>query len=151
MSNKTPSVSVNLVITDGKVDPTASTKAFNDAMTKYINESETEQTTIASAVKSVLDEQNGSPIKMQTLVGFATMKLNAQKENYESLSKRVHQYVSANTQGKKAKDGSFERPTSLFVSGKGKGAGVRLRSEIPVSEPKSSEPESTESDESDSE
>lgn len=147
MSKKNPSVSVNLVITDGKVDPTASTQAFNDAMTKYINESETEQTTIASAVNSVLDEQKGSPIKMPTLIGFATMKLNAQKENYDSLYERVHQYVQSNCQGKKSPDGSFERPNSLFVSGKGKGGGVRLRSAIPVSEP-----ESTESDsESDSE
>ncbi len=147
MSNKTPSVSVNLVITDGKVDPTASTQAFNDVMTKYINETETEQTTIASAVNSVLDEQKGSPIKIPVLTGFATMKLNAQKENYESLSKRVHQYVSANTQGKKAKDGSFERPTSLFVSGKGKGGGVRLRSALPANEPETDGDES----ESDSE
>lgn len=139
MSKKNPSVTVELVIKDGKVDETASSKTFNDVMTKYIKESETEQTTIASAVKSILDEQNGVALKMGSLIYFTTQRLNAQKENVEVLTKRVHQYVSNNTQGKKAKDGSFERPDSLFVSGKGKGGGVRLRSAIPSDEPVSDE------------
>lgn len=125
-----------VLLASGAVDRKASTEAFEAAVTKYETESKTEQETIAGAVSAVFDEHMSEPVKMPILAAFACQKLNAQSSNYSTLDGRVREYVRANSQETKdAKGVVTQHPNSLFVIGKGKGGGVRRRSDIPAGEP----------------
>ena len=126
------SLTVQLVETDGLIDQDASHAAFTTALSKHIAEREVEQTQIASAVSDLFDQYKGSSINMPALASMTAQKLNAQPENFKVLSERVLDYVRANAQGETAKDGSVERPESVFVIGKGKGGGCYRRADRPA-------------------
>lgn len=133
-----------LVREDGIVNEEKSVEKFRSAMLKHIAESETELATIATAVGAVFDQYKGASINMPALCNFALGRLNAQPENYKSLSDRVAQYVRDNAQGKDLtpkgqKEKVWENSSSLFVISKGVGGGVCRRADRPV------KPETTES------
>lgn len=115
---------------DGSVDAEATIGKFGTDLARYIAERETEQETIANAVHAVFDHYKGASLNMPALVSMTLTKLNAQPESFKALSDRVLSFVRENAQGE-TKDGVSERPNSLFVIGKGKGGGVKRRSDIP--------------------
>lgn len=115
-------LTIALVLAAGTVDRKASTAAFESAVDKYIAESETEQSTIATAVGAVFDAHKGDALKMPILAAFTCQELNAQRENYSTLDERVRTYVRTNSEG----------DSSLFVISKGKGGGVRRRADMPA-------------------
>lgn len=127
----TISLTVDLVQADGHIDQAASEQAFRSALTRRMAELETEQEQIADATAELFDTYRGQPIAMPTLGSLVAQKLNAVPENHAVLSERAKQYVRANSQGK-VTDGVEERPTSLFVIGKGKNGGVSRRADRPA-------------------
>lgn len=116
---------------DGSVDVAGSIAAFETALTKFIAENEVESKTIAEAVLAVFEQFKGTNILVPAVVGMALQRLNVQPGNFTAMEKKVHQYVSSNSQGD-TKDGVQENPESLFVIGRGRNGGARLRSDIPV-------------------
>lgn len=119
--------------TDGSVDVAASQAAFASALTKRVAELETESTVIGEEVLAILADRKGQPIVLPTLCSMVASRLNAQPENFATLTKRVADYVRANAQGEKNKaTGEVERPDSPIFIGRGKGSGVALRADMPV-------------------
>lgn len=116
------SLSVTLVETDGRIDADKSRAAFDTVLSNLIAERDVEVGQIASAVEALFDTYKGKPIAMPALASMAAQKLNAQPENFKTLSERVLDYVRANSKG----------DSSLFVIGKGKGGGCYRRADAPV-------------------
>jgi len=124
---------VSFLVRDGAgdVDRAASLDKFEEELVKYCAQREMEQETIADAVHAAFDKYVGANITMPALCTYALTKLNAQPENHKILTERVLSYVRENSQGKASEDGStVERPTSVFVIGKGKHGGVKRRCDI---------------------
>lgn len=117
---------------DGTIDQDQSEQAFHGALVKRTAELETEQVEIAEAVSALFDQYPGASINMPAVASMTAQRLNAQPENFKVLSDRVLDYVRQNAQGDTAKDGSVERPDSLFVIGKGKGGGCYRRADKPA-------------------
>jgi hypothetical protein len=117
-------LTVDLVITNGLVDQAASKAAFDTALAAYVVEHEVENSVIKDAVLSVLAEANGQNVKMSRLTSIAAVKMHAQNENFSSIERRIAAYVKANSVG----------DNSLFVSRKGPGGGVAVRTAA-VAEP----------------
>jgi hypothetical protein len=113
------SINVTLVTVNGKVDMDASRDAFDAALSAFVVQHETEIATLANAVQGVLSAHPGRGIAMPTLASLALNSINAQPENYSTLTELALQYVRDNAQG----------DDSLFVIAKGKGGGVSLRSD----------------------
>jgi len=124
-------LTVELVQAGGHIDQAASEAAFSAALTRRMAELETEEEQIAQATAELFDTYRGQPIAMPTLGSLVAQKLNAVPENHAVLSERAKSYVRANAQGK-VTDGVEERPTSLFVIGKGKNGGVTRRADRPA-------------------
>ena len=118
-------LNVELVLTNGQVDVEASEEAFHTAMSNYIAQHETETSAIADAVNAVFDAHMGKAINMPTLSALTTVRLNAQPQNFSSLSELVLEYVRANSKG----------DDSLFVIRKGKAGGCARRADLPVAAP----------------
>jgi len=125
------SLTVELATSGGHIDQAASESAFRTALIKRVAELETEQEQIAQATGELFDENLGKAIAMPTVGSMVAQKLNAQPENFAVLSARALDYVRANSQGK-VTDGVEERPTSLFVIGKGKNGGCSRRADRPA-------------------
>lgn len=130
------SLTVDLVITDDHIDIDASTEAFRSAAIKRQAELETEQTQIAQAVSDLFDLHRGKPIAMPVLGSLVAQRLNALPENFKVLSDRALTYVRANSQERKAADGTVTKhDDSEFVIGKGKNGGCYRRADKPVQAP----------------
>lgn len=114
---------------DGAVDLASTILKFEDDLSRFVAERETEQSVIAEAIAAIFDQHKGTAINMPALQTFALQKLNAQPSNYTVLSERVAEYVRENSQGE-VKEGVEERPQSLFVIKKGKGGGVHRRCDM---------------------
>lgn len=117
------SISFNLV----PGDRAASLKNAETALDKYIAERETEQETIAAAVKAVFDEFPGAALTMPTIEGMVTRHLNATPANYKTLAKLGLDYVRANC--------GTRESGAIFSKSKGVGGGVRRWSDVPVDAP----------------
>lgn len=115
-------ITTKLVLkTDGSIDTAASTAAFGKALSLHIAERETQDKEIGEAVSALFDRYPGQKIAMPAVASMAAQSLNAQPENFKTLSDRVAEYVRANS---KSDD-------SLFVINKGKGGGVGRRADLP--------------------
>lgn len=126
------SLTVDLVTQDGRIDIDASAQAFRSAALKRQAELETEQSEIAQAVSDLFDTHRKA-IPMPTLGSMVAQKLNAQPENFKVLSDRALTYVRANSQERKAADGTVTKhEDSLFVIGKGKNGGCYRRADAPA-------------------
>ena len=124
-------LTVSLVPGVNGIDTEASKEAFDTALASYIAEQETENANFLTALNVVFDRHPDKGINLPALQSMAAQELNAQPENWNALSERVADFVRANSQGKKLEDGSFERPESMFVMGKGRtNGGVRRRTDI---------------------
>jgi hypothetical protein len=97
------------------------------ALDKHIAERETEQATIAQAVKAVFDRYPGASQTMPTIEGMVTRELNATPANYKTLAKLALDYVRANC--------GTRESGALFSKSKGVGGGVRRWSDVPVETP----------------
>jgi len=106
-----------------------------DAYDRHIAERETEQETIATAVKAVFDSFPGAALTMPTIEGMVTRQLNATPANYKALAKLGLDYVRANC--------GTRESGALFSKSKGVGGGVRRWADVPVEAPAA---ESTETD-----
>lgn len=107
---------------DGSVDTDATLAKFESTLSAYIVERETEQSTIAAAVGAVFDAHKGTAINMPALTSLTVQRLNAQPENFKTLSERVQSYVREQSKG----------DSSMFLIAKGKGGGVSRRCDIPA-------------------
>lgn len=126
------SLTFTAVEKDGRIDLDSSLDAARTVLVKHIAEREVEQTQIADAVNALFDQYQGSAIPMPVLASMTAQKLNAQPENFKVLADRALDYVRSHSQGEKAKDGTVERPDSLFVIGKGKNGGCYRRADRPA-------------------
>jgi len=115
---------------DGSVDVDGSTASFEAALSDFVAQSETEQSTIAATVNAQFDKHPGTAIKLPNLASMTCAALNAQPVNYTRLEGLALSYVRANA-SEKREDGK------LFRIGRGKGSGVRRWSEIPTEAPAS--------------
>lgn len=102
---------------DGSIDHEASVSQFAGALLKYEAERETEMATVAGAVNALFDQYKGARLNTPFLVGEALRRLNAQPENYKTLSERVTEFV---------------RTSPQFTIGKGKGGGVARIADLPT-------------------
>ena len=130
-------LTVELVIgDDGSIDQDKSETAFQGALLKYRADREMEGTQIAAAVSDLFDQYKGTAVPMPAVCSMTAQKLGAQPENFKVLHDRVADYIRANSQGDAVddgtKDGTVQRPNSLFVIAKGKGGGVTRRADRPV-------------------
>jgi hypothetical protein len=116
----------------GKIDRQASATAFLTALDLFEAEEATENGVIAEAVSAVFDKYPGASVNMPALVSSAAQHMNSTPGNFAVLSERIKKYVQVNSQGEKSKEhGRFPNPDSLFIINKGKGGGVRRRSDLP--------------------
>jgi hypothetical protein len=125
-NNKMATITVSLVSGTNN-DLESNIAAFRAAYENHMSEKELEDTTIGTAVNAVFDKFPSAGINLPALSSMVAGNLNSQPENFKSLSKKVADYVRANSQGKKLSDDSFENPNSAFVITKGVGGGVRRR------------------------
>ena len=130
----TDTLTVNLVSkADGSIDQEASEQAFADQLAAHIVDRETQDTQIANVVSSLFDKHLGKFLTMPTLCSLAVGALNGQPENWKTLSERVANYVRANSQERKAADGTITKDdSSAYVIGRGAGKGVARRADQPV-------------------
>lgn len=112
---------------DGSVDLDGTLDACKTAVLKHIAERETEQSTVASAVSDTFDKLNGAKANMPYVVNATLRSLNAQPENFKSLSELVAGYIRENAGNKDS--------GKLFHIGKGKGGGVLRHSDQPEPKP----------------
>jgi hypothetical protein len=118
-------LTVKLVTKNGAVDQEASEQQFRSDLSKYITESETQQSTIADTISAIFDAHKGEKVAMPVLASMACQKLNAQPSNWKALETLALEYIRAN------KDGD----DSLFVVVKGAGGGCGRRADLPVPAP----------------
>lgn len=128
------SLTVDLVLTDGRIDQAASEQAFHSALVRRTAELETEQEEIAEAVAALFDRYPGQAIGMPAVASMTVQALNAQPENFKVLSDRVLDYVRANSQetGSEKTGDLASHPDSLFVIAKGKNGGCYRRADRPA-------------------
>jgi hypothetical protein len=108
---------------DGSVDSDATVSKFQDALSSFIAERDTETETIGTAVAAVLDSLNGTRGNMDYLVSATCRELNADHAAFKVLGDKIRAYVRDNASDKN-EDGTPEDPTKLFHIGRGKGGGV---------------------------
>jgi hypothetical protein len=120
-------ITISLVTKDGSVDQEASRQAFDTALSKYIAERETEESTIAAAVSAVFDKFPGAAVNMPALASMALQHLNALPSNYSTLDEKCKQYVRDNAGARES--------GKLFVIGKGKNGGVKRWADQPAAAP----------------
>lgn len=126
-------ISKFVVRAGGSINRSASVAAFETALDKFLAEETVESGVIGDAVNALFDQHIGASINMPALQSGVCGLLNATPTNFAVLSERARQYVRQNSQGEKDSDGNVENPDSLFVIAKGKGGGVRRRSDIAAS------------------
>lgn len=103
---------------DGSVDQDSTVAQFKSDLATFVTESAEEQSNIASAVNAVFDKNLGQRITMPALCAAAAAELNAQPQNWQSITEKVAAYVRSNTQD--------------FSIAKGKGGGTARVRDLPV-------------------
>jgi hypothetical protein len=119
------SLTVELVMQNGRVDQDGSLSAFEAALSKFVAQRETETSTLATAVGAILAKHSDRGIAMPVLAALALNSINVQPENYSALEGLLLDYVRENASDKREDGKSFR-------IGKGKGGGVRAWANIPV-------------------
>ena len=100
------------------------------ALDDYLAEREAMGADVSAAVNAVFDRYPGASLGVPFVVRVALQHLQATPANNGILDKLIHSYLTSNSQGEKAEDGSVANPNSLFVIAKGKGGGAKRRSDI---------------------
>jgi hypothetical protein len=126
------SITVDAVLSDGRIDQAATEAAFHSALLRTVAEVETQEAEIASQVSAIFDQFTGKAIGMPALGSMVAQRLNAQPENFKTLSDRALDYVRANSQETGPEGARVQHPDSLFVIAKGKNGGVYRRTDRPA-------------------
>lgn len=112
---------------DGSVDETATAAKFENLVSKYVVDSETEEATIADAINATFDDHRGQRLPMPSLINTALLvKMSCPPANHKVLSDKAAKYVRAN---------AGERGSSLFSIAKGPQGGCARWSDLPVEKP----------------
>ncbi len=120
MSNE---ITITLVSgADGSIDREASEAVFDNAVTKFIQDTEVENAQIVEHISAVFDNYIGKALQMPVLVSFVLNRMNCQPENFNTLGKRVSNYVRDNSK--------LASPTYSII--KGAGGGVRKIADSPA-------------------
>lgn len=136
-------LSISLILAaSGEIDEQASTRAFQERLSAYKAECETEEDTIADAVHAQFDLYPGASQNMPALVHGTLGRLNVQPANFKTMEEKVLAYVRENSDraeklDKKTKaviQAKEEPRTRLFGIKKGVGGGVCRWSDVPESE-----------------
>lgn len=128
-------LSIPLVLVDDVIDEEASLTAFETALSAFKQERELEASTIASSVEAVFDLNPGASVNMPYLVNTVLRSLNVQPANYQAMEKKVHAFISSNSDrlANKAKGIEAEpERTRPYGIKKGAGGGVVRWSDVPV-------------------
>ena len=80
---------------DGSVNVSASTAAHTAALVEWVATNEIPADDIAAAVDSVLDSADGKRVAMPSLLNFAAQELGADVSSLQTISARIHEYVTA--------------------------------------------------------
>jgi len=107
---------------NGAVDTKASVTAFKAELDSLIAAEKTESAVFEDAAHAAFDKYPGTAISMPALCAAITVAMNAEPVNHAALTERARKYIQNNSVGEK----------SIFTITKGKGGGVRRRSDIPV-------------------
>lgn len=135
------SLTVSLVLTAlGEIDEAASARAFQNQLSAYKAECETEESTIADAVSAQFDQYPGAGQNMPALVHGVLTRLNTQPANFSTMEDKVKSYIRDNSDrlavvDKKTKavlSPAEPARTRLFSIARGKGGGCRRWSDVPV-------------------
>lgn len=114
----------NIVVRkNGVVDTRASLTAFKTELENLIAQEKAENAVIEDAAHAVFDAQPGKAIPMPALLASITTALGATPATFTELSEKARRYLQAQAEGDR----------STFIIAKGKGGGVRRRSDIPSS------------------
>lgn len=106
----------------GVINVKESVAAFKSELDALIESEKTENLVFEDAAHGAFDKSPGVAIPMPALLSQITTAMNATPENYNSLTERARKYIQNSSVGDK----------SVFTIAKGKGGGVRRRSDIPV-------------------
>lgn len=106
---------------NGLVDVKASVTVFKAELETLISEEKIENAVFEEAAHSAFDKTPGTAIPMPALCSQITTAMNAVPANFATLTERARKYIQNNSVGEK----------STFVIAKGKGGGVRRRSDLP--------------------
>jgi hypothetical protein len=112
---------------NGAIDHAATLEKFTADLARFVTAQEAEFATISGEVHALFDRFPGARLNTDYIVNETLRALNVQKDNYTALQSKVKEYLKSNSQGKEG-----ERIDSVFVTGRGKGGGVRRRRDIPL-------------------
>lgn len=107
---------------NGVIDTRASLTAFKSELENLIAEERAENRVIEDAAHAVFDAAPGKAIPLPAVLASITTALGATPANFTELSEHARRWLYANAEGDR----------STFIIAKGKGGGVRRRSDIPV-------------------
>ncbi len=119
---------------DGTINLSASVDNFHSQLEMYRKTHRTALKRVASAVNSVFDEHRGTSFNLSAIQGFALTKLQATPDNWDELSELVAEYV---------------RSDPNFEIRKGRGGGVRRKSDVEAAAAAESEDVEDEDDDQD--
>lgn len=105
---------------DGMVNLDATLSAFEVSLSKLASETETQLTSIATAVSAVFDKHLGQRMTLPALCSYTVAELNGQPMNWTVLTERVTDYVHA------------QAKLGVLSIAKGKGGGVARTADLPA-------------------
>jgi len=106
----------------GLVDTRASLAAFKTELDYLTQQEKSEAVIFEDAAHAVFDSQPGTSIPMPALIAHIVNAMAATPDNWSELAGRARNYLHTNAEGDR----------SVFIITKGKGGGVRRRSDIPI-------------------
>lgn len=106
---------------DGTINHDASNAKFSGVLLEYEVQQEAEESALANAVREFFDAHKTVRVNMPYVKSKILQMMNAGPDNHAALTEKLEAYIKRNSQGKKADDGTVERPNSLLVTSKGRG------------------------------
>jgi hypothetical protein len=106
--------------TDGSVDHDSTLEKFASDLLRFEEIQDKENATVGKAVHALFDQYKGAKLNTPFVIGEVLSKLNAQPENYKTLSNKIADFLKSQSQG----------DNSTFVVSKGKGGGIGRRIDL---------------------
>jgi len=116
---------------DGSVNEDATVEKFRGALTQFIADSETEESSIRQGIEAVLTENTGERTSLDFVTAEVARSLNATATNYTAMKEKVADYIRQNACGEKngkpvdSKTGAVLSEPRVYFLGKGRDGGVR--------------------------
>lgn len=108
---------------DGSVDQPATVSKFQSELSAYVAESETEASTIESAVEAALSEKTSLRLDTDYLASQATVRLNTSNDNHKAMVRKVRAFITANSTDLDD-SGSPVNPEARYHVSRGPGGGT---------------------------